>query len=92
MKISKHNLEAAAGTLVAVAAAVQSVLVAKGLESADNAAAISSGLAVLLGGYHGGAVAATRASAGTPVPADTPAPPQAATEAPGAAATGSVLA
>jgi hypothetical protein len=92
VKISKHNLEAAAGTLVAVAAAVQSALVAKGLESADNAAAISSGLAVLLGGYHGGAVAATKARTATPVAAETAAPSQPVTEAPGAADTGSVLA
>lgn len=62
MKITTAGLEKIGATAVAVAAAVQSVLVARGIESADIAAAVSSGLAVALGGYHGGAAVAASSS------------------------------
>jgi hypothetical protein len=52
--IQQTTIDKAIGVAVAVAAAVQSILVTQGVETADLAAQITTGLAGVLTAYHGG--------------------------------------
>lgn len=54
MKITKAGFDSALTVAVSVAAAVLPILVAAGDIAATTAAAIGSGLAAVVGGYHGG--------------------------------------
>lgn len=60
MKLSKSTLDKTLTVVVAVSAAVQGILVAQGIETSDLAAEVASALAVLTGGYHGGAAVVNR--------------------------------
>lgn len=53
MKITKQGIEKAAAVVITAATAVQTVLVAQGIERPDLAAGIASGAAAILAAYHG---------------------------------------
>ena len=70
--MTKATANSVIGVVVAVVAAVQSILVAQGVEASGLAAQITTGLAGVLAAYHGGGVV-QRVTTTTPAP--TPAVP-----------------